>query len=100
MGFGHKFLRFFSRPSRLIGSALGVGAILMLVGKPLSNGDGIAARLQTAMNPANNNPLAVDSAGNNLFSIAAIQMQANLGDALGMAIPAAIVLALGKAFKF
>jgi hypothetical protein len=96
---GVGFMGWFRKPSRLISVSLGLGAILILFFKPLQNGDGFAARLNTSMSDPRNR-LAVDSAGNNLFSILAIQMQQNVGDALALAIPAAIVAALGRVFRF
>lgn len=93
-------LAFFRRPSKAISLTLGISAILVLLFKPLPGGDGLANRLNTSMNPTMNNPLAVDGQGNNIFSVLANQVLANIPDALGLIIPAALIGWAGRVFRF
>lgn len=91
--------RWVTHPSKAIAAAFGIGSLGVLLFRPLPNGDGIAARAQAIVaNPQN--PLATDSVGNNIISIATIQMEQNAVPAIGFAIVGAIIAWAGRMAHF
>lgn len=89
--------------SYVVAPALAVVGILQLISLPLPNGDGILARIQTIINSKGSNVFAYDNpgngSGNNIFSIAALQVQQNLSTAIPTLIMSAAAAVVGKWFK-
>jgi hypothetical protein len=89
--------------SHVIAPALLISGVLTLVAMPLSNGDGIFGRIQSAFNSKGTNIFAADNpttgSGNNMFSILALQLQQNLPTATPQLIGAAIAAIVGRITK-
>jgi hypothetical protein len=83
-----------NRPvSKGVAPALGVGAIARLLATPLSDGDSWLRRAQQTIEDPST---FTDGAGNNPFSIFALQVQDNALGAIEMGIEAAVVRWAGR----
>jgi hypothetical protein len=99
-GFAGKIKAFFRRPiSHVVAPSLAIAGILALFFNPLPNGDGLVNRLQMIFSSKGANLLGADNAsgqGNNIFSIIALQVGQNLGEAIPLFAGSIVAGLLGR----